>query len=47
MDEQPVNAVGVREMLTDAIRYWEPRRLIYNVALAGVVGFHHVLNAIN
>ncbi len=26
-----------REMATDAIRYWEPRRLIYNAALALVV----------
>lgn len=26
-----------REMLTDAIRYWEIRRIAYNVILAGVV----------
>ncbi|EDY19720.1 hypothetical protein CfE428DRAFT_2896 [Chthoniobacter flavus Ellin428] len=24
-------------MVTDAIRYWEPRRLIYNAALAAIV----------
>jgi hypothetical protein len=29
---------NVRHALTDAIRYWEPRRLIYNVVLAAVVG---------
>jgi len=27
----------LREFLTDAIRFWEPRRLIYNVVLAVVV----------
>jgi hypothetical protein len=27
----------LRESLTDAIRYWEPRRLVYNFALAVVV----------
>ena len=27
----------LREMATDAIRYWEPRRLIYNAVLALVV----------
>ncbi len=28
---------SLREMATDAIRYWEPRRLIYNAVLALVV----------
>ena len=28
---------GVREILTDAIRFWEWRRLFYNLALAAVV----------
>ncbi|MEO8350548.1 MAG: hypothetical protein ABI680_02385 [Chthoniobacteraceae bacterium] len=28
---------SLREMITDAIRYWEPRRLIYNAALAIVI----------
>ena len=32
-----------RSMLTDAIRYWEPRRLLYNVALAAVVFVHYFL----
>lgn len=26
----------VREIFTDAIKYWEPRRLIYNTVLAGI-----------
>jgi hypothetical protein len=26
--------------LTDAIRYWEPRRILYNAVLAGVVLFY-------
>ena len=28
---------GVREAVRQAIRYWEPRRLIYNLLLAAVV----------
>lgn len=28
---------SLREILSDAIRYWEPRRIAYNVALALVV----------
>jgi uncharacterized membrane protein YhaH (DUF805 family) len=32
-----------RPLLTDAIRYWEPRRLLYNVALASVVIGHFFL----
>lgn len=27
----------LKESLTDAIRFWEPRRLIYNLVLAAVV----------
>ena len=27
----------IKESVTAAIRYWEPRRLIYNMVLAGVV----------
>jgi hypothetical protein len=26
-----------RETLTDAIRYWEPRRILYNLALVAIV----------
>lgn len=28
---------GARELITDAIRYWEPRRIAYNAVLALVV----------
>jgi len=28
---------SLRECATEAIRYWEPRRLLYNLALAAVV----------
>jgi hypothetical protein len=31
---------SLREMVTDALRYWEPRRIIYNGALAMVVIAH-------
>lgn len=33
-------AITFREALTDAIRYWEPRRIIYNLILAAVVAIH-------
>jgi hypothetical protein len=32
-----MNNMTAREMLTDAIRYWEIRRIAYNVILAGIV----------
>lgn len=32
-----VKRASLREMATDAIRYWEPRRLIYNAALSVIV----------
>ncbi len=35
--EPDTRRASLREMVTDAIRYWEPRRLIYNGALAAVV----------
>ena len=35
--EEPNRAVPFQESLTSAIRYWEPRRLAYNAALALVV----------
>jgi len=30
----------MRDYFTDAIRYWEPRRILYNLALAAVVLFY-------
>lgn len=30
----------LREAVTDAIKYWEPRRLLYNALLAGIVLFY-------
>ena len=35
--EPPLPKASLREMVTDAIRYWEPRRLIYNAVLAVIV----------
>ena len=32
-----MDALNFRESFTDAIRYWEPRRLIYNAVLAAIV----------
>ena len=36
-------AITFREALTEAIRYWEPRRIIYNLVLAAVVAIHAVV----
>ena len=33
----PKDKPGIRELLTDALRFWEWRRLFYNLALAAVV----------
>jgi hypothetical protein len=35
--QQPAAKASFREMVTDAIRFWEPRRLIYNAVLAFIV----------
>ena len=32
-----MEAPRIREMATDALRYWEPRRLLYNLLLAAIV----------
>ncbi len=32
-----MEATTLRESATDAIRYWEPKRLAYNAALAAIV----------
>lgn len=32
-----MDAQTFRESVTAAIRYWEPRRLVYNLVLAGIV----------
>ncbi|MEO6787617.1 MAG: hypothetical protein ABI318_15930 [Chthoniobacteraceae bacterium] len=35
----PIDKPGIREILIDALRFWEWRRLFYNLVLAGVVLF--------
>jgi hypothetical protein len=32
-----LDAATIREWATDAIRYWEPRRILYNLVLAAIV----------
>jgi hypothetical protein len=32
-----MNAISLRDVLTNAIGYWEPRRILYNVVLATIV----------
>ena len=36
-----MDAASIREWATDAIRYWEPRRIVYNVVLAAIVGVYY------
>ncbi|MEO6739654.1 MAG: hypothetical protein ABIP20_05340 [Chthoniobacteraceae bacterium] len=36
-DPQQPGKPGIREILTDALRFWEWRRLFYNLVLAAVV----------
>lgn len=33
----PAGTPSLRDLITDAIRYWEPRRIAYNLALAAIV----------
>jgi hypothetical protein len=33
---------SIRETVTDAIRYWEPRRIIYNLVLGAIVTIYFV-----
>jgi hypothetical protein len=39
-----MDAQSLRESVTGAIRYWEPRRLAYNAALAAIVLIYFGLN---
>ena len=39
-----MNALTFRESLAGAIRYWEPRRLIYNGVLAAIVLIYFGIN---
>jgi hypothetical protein len=39
-----MDALTFRESLTRAIRYWEPRRLIYNIVLAAIVLVYFGIN---
>jgi hypothetical protein len=32
-----MNSTELREYFTDAIRFWEPRRVVYNLVLAAIV----------
>jgi len=38
-----LDAATIREWATDAIRYWEPRRIVYNVVLAVIVLTYFVM----
>jgi hypothetical protein len=36
-----MNGSELREYASDAIRYWEPRRIVYNGFLTTIVVFYH------
>lgn len=38
-----MDAATIREWATDAIRYWEPRRIVYNLVLAVIVLMYFVM----
>jgi hypothetical protein len=38
-----MDASTLRERATDAIRYWEPRRILYNLVLAAIVLAYFVI----
>ena len=42
-----MEAVNLREITTDALKYWEPRRIAYNALLAGVVFYHSAAGWLN
>lgn len=39
---QNMETSSIREYATEAIRYWEPRRAIYNIFLAAIVVFYFI-----
>lgn len=32
-----MESLSIRESVTDALRYWEPRRIVYNLVLAAII----------
>ena len=42
-----LDGINLREVATDALRYWEPRRIVYNVLLAGIVLYYLWLGQVN
>src|SRR5271167_3448443 len=39
---RPMETIQWRDYLGNAIRYWEPRRILYNLLLAAIVVIHFV-----
>lgn len=37
-----MNTITLQEYFTDAIKFWEPRRVIYNIVLAAIVALYFV-----
>ena len=43
MSDRGESAPRFRELAAEALKYWETRRVVYNIVLAGVVIFYFVL----
>ncbi|HUE52974.1 MAG TPA: hypothetical protein VMO80_11565 [Terriglobales bacterium] len=39
-----MNATDLREYATDAIRFWEPRRVAYNLVLTAIVAMYFMVS---
>lgn len=39
-----MSQIAARDALSDAVRYWEPRRILYNCVLLGVVAAVYCVN---
>jgi hypothetical protein len=39
-----METIGLREYATDAIRYWEPKRILYNAWLGAIVILYFFIN---
>jgi hypothetical protein len=39
-----MDGATIREYTTEAIQYWEPRRIVYNLVLATIVGIYFFIS---
>ena len=41
---RPMSSADLREYVTDAIKFWEPRRVAYNLVLTAIVVIYFILS---